>query len=125
MPIVLNSISSSTDYEGDLMSTRLIMWDLQFTAKAYIWPAVKTAGLITKANTNVYTDGDNPEKLFTITTVPDPIDAGPDDEFGFSETKIEYYAKYEPPPEPPFFNISTTDSIEVTSDTTILKTDKQ
>ena len=36
MPIVLNSVNSTVDYEGDMMTTRLIMWDLTFTAKSYI-----------------------------------------------------------------------------------------
>ena len=36
MPIVLNSVNSTVDYEGDMMTTRMIMWDLTFTAKSYI-----------------------------------------------------------------------------------------
>jgi hypothetical protein len=54
MPIVLNSVQSTVDYEGDMMSTRLIMWDLQFTAKSYIWPPVKSGKYIRQANTNIY-----------------------------------------------------------------------
>jgi hypothetical protein len=47
MPVVLNSVTTSTDYEGDFLSTRLITWDLEFTVKGYIWPPVKTGqGLI-------------------------------------------------------------------------------
>lgn len=41
MPVILNSVSTEVDYEGDMMSTRLIIWDLTFTAKGYIWPPVK------------------------------------------------------------------------------------
>lgn len=41
-PIILNSVNTSVDYEGDMMSTRLIVWDLTFTVKSYIWPPVKT-----------------------------------------------------------------------------------
>jgi hypothetical protein len=44
LPIILNSVSSSTDYEGDMMTTRLITWDLEFTVKGYIWPAVRQLG---------------------------------------------------------------------------------
>jgi len=40
MPVILNSVNSSTDYEGDMLSTRLIIWDLQFTVKSFLWPAV-------------------------------------------------------------------------------------
>lgn len=63
MPIMLNSVSSEIDYEGDMMSTRLIIWNLDFTAKAYIWPPVvyptSNKGLILQANTNLYTDSTN------------------------------------------------------------------
>ena len=68
MPIILNSVNTSTEYEGDLSSTRLIIWDLDFTVKGYIFPPVKSnqKGLIgawsSTANaygsviTNIYTD---------------------------------------------------------------------
>ena len=63
MPIMLNSVSSQVDYEGDFMNTRLIIWNLDFTAKAYIWPPVispdSNKGLILQANTNIYTDSTN------------------------------------------------------------------
>lgn len=54
LPIVLNSVNTTTDYEGDMMSTRLIIWDLEFTAKGHIWPPVKTASVIRQANTSIY-----------------------------------------------------------------------
>ena len=61
-PIILNSVNTTTDYEGDMMTTRLIVWDLTFTAKGYIWPPVKPDGpsdaasypLIRRANTNIF-----------------------------------------------------------------------
>jgi hypothetical protein len=62
MPVLLNSVTPETDYEGDMMNTRLIIWNLTFTAKAYIWPPVYTdndEGLIKQANTNIYSDKTN------------------------------------------------------------------
>jgi hypothetical protein len=62
MPVLLNSVTPETDYEGDMMNTRLVMWNLTFTAKAYIWPPVYTdndKGLIKQANTNIYSDSTN------------------------------------------------------------------
>ena len=163
MPIILNSVSNETTYEGDMMETRMIIWNLEFTAKSHIWPPVKTGKIINTANTNLYiqpnslleqqvfvdfangvgrfsdsetirvTDRDvygtvsyfsnvnngiliveslndylavgdvvrgdftgatytiktadqTPLKSTTITTRPKPLNAEPDDEFGFSET---------------------------------------
>ena len=70
LPIILNSVSTSIDYEGDMLSTRLILWDLEFTVKGYIWPAVKqpngligayssVSGRYGQANTNIYIDTSN------------------------------------------------------------------
>lgn len=93
MPIILDSVTSSVDYEGDMATTRLIIWDLSFTAKGYIWPAVKTGEVIRQSNTNLYfanTNLNNSIKTSTITITPDPANADPDDEFGFSETIVIY-----------------------------------
>jgi hypothetical protein len=68
LPIILNSVNTTTDYEGDMMTTRLIIWDLEFTVKGYIWPPVikPTQGLIGQFSqssntygsviTNIYSD---------------------------------------------------------------------
>ena len=94
MPVILNSVTNQTEYEGDMMTTRLIIWNLEFTAKGYIWPAVLTSPLITQANTNIYSeqsDG-NTALSVTVTTTPVPSNAKPTDDFGFSEVITEYGA---------------------------------
>lgn len=93
MPIILNSVNSDVEYEGDMLSTRLIVWDLTFTAKGFIWPPVKTGKVIRQANTNLFyanTDLTGSIQVAKIITTPDPSNAEPDDEFGFSETIIHY-----------------------------------
>jgi hypothetical protein len=61
VPIILNSVSSTVDYEGsdEDGTTRLIVWDLNFTVKSYIWPPVKSGDLITRANTQMFIDLSN------------------------------------------------------------------
>jgi hypothetical protein len=56
MPVLLNSVANEVDYEGDMLSTRLIIWNLEFTAKSYIWPPVKSGKIIRQANTSIYID---------------------------------------------------------------------
>jgi hypothetical protein len=99
MPVILNSVNSTVDYEGDMMTTRLIMWDLEFTAKGYIWPPVQppdgsgnTVPIIETAITNIYANNslDANSLISTITVQPDPPTANVDDEFGFSETITNY-----------------------------------
>jgi len=56
LPIMLNSVTNETTYEGDFMDTRLIIWNLEFTVKGYIFPPIKESangnGLIKSANAN-------------------------------------------------------------------------
>lgn len=115
LPIILNSVNTTVDYEGDLMSTRLILWDLEFTAKGYIWPTISTPKYIRQANTNIYLSEDPLNYSTTAnnnisksTVVPNPIDAELDDEFGFTETTVD-------PQEPIFepYIILTEDGFEL------------
>ena len=167
IPIILDSVSSEVDYEGDFLTTRMIVWTLNFTVKSYIFPPVNKSGkIIRQANTNIYVnsqsnlsqkvyvdvangigvfvtnetirvprrgvtgtvtyfannstgtlilenlsdllvEGDDlvgdysnakyevdvvdltPVKLVQIITVPDPIDAEPTEDYGFTETITE------------------------------------
>jgi len=58
VPIILDSVASTVEYEGGLTegSTRLILWDLTFTAKSYIWPPVHSGKYIKSSNTNTMID---------------------------------------------------------------------
>jgi hypothetical protein len=58
VPIILDSVASTVEYEGGVSdgSTRLILWDLTFTAKGYIWPPVNSGKYIKSANTNTMID---------------------------------------------------------------------
>jgi len=64
VPIILNSVSTTTDYEGGLQdgTTRLIIWDLSFTVKGYMFPAVRNSEIIRIANTNLFVDATTPEQ---------------------------------------------------------------
>lgn len=58
VPIILDSVASTVEYEGGMTegSTRLILWDLTFTAKSFIWPPVHSGKYIKTANTNSFID---------------------------------------------------------------------
>ena len=58
VPVMLNSVASTSEYESQLEdgSTRLLIWDLTFTAKSWIWPPVKSGKIINTANTNLNID---------------------------------------------------------------------
>jgi len=89
IPLNLDYISFRDDYEGDFSERRALIYTLKFTAKTYLFGPIadSTDGLIRKVQVDVYTSSDivNAKREMRYTVEPDPIDAGPDDDFGFNE----------------------------------------
>ena len=65
------------------------MYTFNFIAKTYLFGPVaeSTDGLIKKAQVDYYanTDIQTAKREMRYTVTPDPIDAGPEDDFGFTE----------------------------------------
>jgi hypothetical protein len=95
IPMVLDSVNFTDDYEGDFSTRRSLIYTLRFTAKTYLFGPVadSTDGLIRKVQVDLYsgTDTSTAKREMRYTVVPDPIDAGPDDNFGFDED-FEYFS---------------------------------
>ena len=68
IPIVLNSATHETEYEGDRDSdTRTIIWTLNFTAKGFIYGPISDSAIIKASITNIYNEiGPNDIVQFTI-----------------------------------------------------------
>ncbi len=90
MPVVLENISFSDEYEGDFSTRRVLTYTLNFSAKTYLFGPIadSTDGLIRKVQVDYYsnTDKQTAKREMRYTAVPDPITAEPEDDFGFSET---------------------------------------
>lgn len=95
VPIVLNNISFQDDYEGDFSTRRSLIYTFYFTAKVNMFGPISDSsdGLIRKVQVDTYagTDRNTARREMRYTLVPDPIDAQPDDDFGFSETIENFY----------------------------------
>jgi len=102
IPIVLDNISFSDEYEGDFSTRRVLMYTFNFTAKTYLFGPVadSTDGLIKKVQVDYYADTktDTAKREMRYTVTPDPVTAGPEDDFGFSETTTMFgdSKKYSP-----------------------------
>ena len=102
IPIVLENISFSDEYEGDFSTRRVLMYTFQFVAKTYLFGpfAESTDGLIKKVQVDYYADTNvqQAKREMRYTVTPDPITAGPEDDFGFSETTTMFddSKKYSP-----------------------------
>ena len=90
IPIVLDSMNFQDDYEGDFATRRALIYTLGFTAKTYLFGPVPSSsdGLIKKVQVDMAanTDTRTAKREMRYTVEPDPLSAGPDDDFGFSET---------------------------------------
>jgi hypothetical protein len=90
IPIVLDNVSFVDDYEGDFSTRRILIYTLNFTAKTYLFGPIadSTDGLIKKVQVDYYsgTNTNTAKREMRYTVEPDPINAGPDDDFGFSES---------------------------------------
>jgi hypothetical protein len=105
VPMVLDSINFSDDYEGNFETRRALIYTLNFTAKTFMFGPVadSTDGLIRKVQLDYYTDTNtrtaSREMRYTVAakakkdynedTVIDQYDdplIPPGDDFGFTET---------------------------------------
>ena len=106
IPLILNNISYTDDYEGNFDTRRALIYTLDFTAKTYMFgPIADTSdGLIRKVQVDYYSDTDtrtaNREMRYRVESTAKKdynddqvIDAAdnmliePGDDFGFTETR--------------------------------------
>ncbi len=104
VPMVLDSINFTDDYEGNFETRRALIYTLNFTAKTYMFGPIadSTDGLIRKVQLDYYSDTNTrtakrvqrytvaaaPKKDYNEDTVIDQYDAPfiePGDDFGFTE----------------------------------------
>ena len=104
VPMVLDSINFTDDYEGNFETRRALIYTLNFTAKTYMFGPIadSTDGLIRKVQLDYYSDTNTrtakrvqrytvaaaPKKDYNEDSVIDQYDAPliePGDDFGFTE----------------------------------------
>ena len=95
IPVVLENISFTDEYEGDFTTRRVLMYTMTFSAKTYLFGPIaeSTDGIIRKVQVDYYTNTDkqNAKGEMRYTATPDPVDAEPDDDFGFSEESTMFF----------------------------------
>jgi len=93
IPVILDNISFQDDYEGDFSTRRALIYTINFTAKTYLFGPIAdtTDGLIKKVQADIYgsTDTKTAKREMRYTATPVPPDAGPGDDFGFSENWMD------------------------------------
>jgi hypothetical protein len=109
VPMVLDSITFTDDYEGNFETRRALIYTLNFTAKTYMFGPIadSTEGLIRKVQVDYYSDTNTQtakrEQRYTVKAAAkkdynedsvidqydDPL-IPPGDDFGFTETSTFY-----------------------------------
>lgn len=71
IPTVLNSVSLQDAYDGDFMSRRVLMWDLNFTMKGYLYGPISNSGVITRTQVDLYANtASNTPRSSRLVAVP-------------------------------------------------------
>lgn len=65
IPIILNNIGYSDNYDGSFKDRRAIIWTLDLVLKGYLYGPVKKSGIIKFINTNLYAPNVDDGKLST------------------------------------------------------------
>jgi hypothetical protein len=87
IPVILNSITYTDDYQGDFTTRRAIIYTLDFTCKFYLYGPVTSSRVIKSVQVDAYTDmpDQSPTRQQRLTVTPNPTSADADDDFGFNE----------------------------------------
>ena len=93
IPIILQSITQTDEYEGDYTTRRVLRYDIEFLMKNYIYGPVRSSEIIRTVKARTYMepgsdDGftDSAGKVIEQVVMPNPSDADPDDTFTYNET---------------------------------------
>jgi hypothetical protein len=90
VPITLQGVTFSDDYEGAIEARRTIIYTLDFEMKINFYGPVNTGEIIRQVDANVgimnIGMGDSDVLTERIRIVPDPLNVSPDSDYGFTTT---------------------------------------
>lgn len=90
IPILLQSVTMSDDYEGEFEQRRTLIYTLDFVMKIqFFGPVQKDIGVIKDATANTRDFGSN-SKISTVNVQVSPLAAGRDDPHEIIQTNIQY-----------------------------------
>ena len=90
IPIVLQSVNYSDDYEGDFSSRRVLIYTLDFSMKTFFYgPITQNQGVIKDAIVNSR-DYDNHAMIQRVETVVNPLGASKDGTYTIDETITDF-----------------------------------
>jgi len=91
MPIILNSVAMNDEYEGDFAQRRAIIYTLDFDIKINFYGPVDNEQGVIKTTIMDINEMDQVGYATHVTTNLNPIDAGEDDAYGYTE-EYDYFS---------------------------------
>lgn len=88
IPITLSGMDVIDKYEGNFIERREIVSTISFTMKGWFYGPTRTGSLIKEVDTNII-DIDSLNRYANIDIKPNPLNATPVDDFGFTTTITE------------------------------------
>lgn len=90
IPIVLQSVTYSDDYEGDFSSRRILIYTLDFTMKTFFYgPITQNQGVIKDSTINTR-DYDNHAMINSVETVVNPLSANKNSTYVIEQTFTDF-----------------------------------
>jgi len=90
VPIIFNGMTYQDNFEGQVEDRRAIIYSLDFDMHANFYGPINDGDIIRDVTVNQFlmdSAGDtNGTKVSTIKVLPNPLDANPDSDFGFTTT---------------------------------------
>ena len=83
VPIVLQDVSYTDEYEGDFQSRRIITWNLNFEMKTYLYGSISSSEIIRDVRARTYLTDDGQVdsaagRQSEISVIPNPTSANPE-----------------------------------------------
>jgi len=93
VPIILESVTQTDEYEGDFQTRQVLRYDLEFIMKNYIYGPITDSEIIKTAKVRTYmesgtgkiTSNDTAGRVVDQTVTTNPPDADSDDTFTYNE----------------------------------------
>lgn len=93
IPITLQSVTFTDDYEGAMEQRRSIIYTLDFEMKINFYGPTNSGKIIRQADIDLYLInaglGDSDTYFGKVRVLPDPIDVSPDSDYGFTTLIFE------------------------------------
>lgn len=90
LPVILDSVTYSDEYDGDFATRRAIIWTLSYTLKLNYYGPINKTGIIRRVKANIFDNVELTSNLGTYDVTVSPGNSYPNEDFDFVETFTDF-----------------------------------